>query len=67
LSKIKNYYIGTSKKGISSDELANGLNLTRRSAQRILKVLLESDLANIIGEEQPYLKGRPVPVYRILI
>jgi hypothetical protein len=67
LSKIKNYYIGTSKKGISSDELANGLNLTRRSAQRILKVLLETNLANIIGEEQPYLKGRPVPIYRILI
>lgn len=67
LSKIKNYYIGTSKKGISSDELANGLNFSRRSAQRILKVLLETNLANIIGEEQPYLKGRPVPLYRILI
>ncbi|AJY76771.1 hypothetical protein VN24_22130 [Paenibacillus beijingensis] len=67
ISKIKTFWDMTEKNSIHSEELANGLEITRRSAQRILRILADCNFAKIIGEEQPYKKGRPIPLYQILL
>ncbi|MEB3101840.1 hypothetical protein [Ferviditalea candida] len=65
LSKIKNYWIMQDKKCTSSEELANGLNISRRLSQKILKTLADNHYAVIVGEEQPHYKGRPRPLYEL--
>lgn len=65
LSKIKNYWTMEDKKCTSSEELANGLNISRRLSQKILKTLADNQYAVIVGEEQPHYKGRPRPLYEL--
>ncbi|WP_260287470.1 helix-turn-helix domain-containing protein [Peribacillus aracenensis] len=48
---------------ITANDLANGLGLTIRSARRILNTLENSNLAVIVGEEQPINRGRPRQLY----
>lgn len=50
-------------KNFTSIELSEHLQLTRRSSDRILKKLLEGNVVEVIGEEQPYSKGRPRALY----
>ena len=54
---------GSSK--LTAAELANGLGITIRSARRILSKLEQSQLACVIGEEQPVGKGRPRQLYQL--
>lgn len=49
----------------TATELAEYMQVTRRSAERILKKLSEHHFASRIGEEQPYPQGRPRAVYKI--
>ncbi|MDQ0221043.1 transcriptional regulator [Peribacillus cavernae] len=49
----------------TAHELAEYLQVTRRSAERILKKLLDHHFVKIVGEEQPFLKGRPRSVYKM--
>ncbi|KON88071.1 hypothetical protein AF332_15465 [Sporosarcina globispora] len=52
-------------KNITALDLANGLDLTIRSARRILNTLERNELAVIVGEEQPIHRGRPRHLYEI--
>ncbi|GIN84279.1 transcriptional regulator [Heyndrickxia sporothermodurans] len=52
-------------KNITAIDLANGLDLTIRSARRILNTLEGKKLAFVIGEEQPIQRGRPRHLYEI--
>lgn len=65
LSKIKKYWDTLDQNYISSEELSNGLNISRRSAQKILKKLVEKNFAYVVGEEQPHQKGRPILLYQL--
>lgn len=55
--------IGT--KNVSASDLADGLEITLRSARRLLKTLEDAGLARVVGEEQPVGRGRPRQVYAI--
>ncbi len=50
---------------ISSKDLAFYLNMTERSARRILTALIENDLAHSVGEESISSKGRPRILYQL--
>lgn len=47
----------------SANDLALSLNVTRRTAERTLKKLLEFDYVRIVGEEMTYRQGRPRSLY----
>ena len=49
----------------STVDLEEYLGISRRSAERILKGLMDCNYAERVGEEQPHSKGRPRSVYRI--
>lgn len=65
LSKIENYWITEGKKFVSSGDLADGLNISRRLSQKILKQLVEQRYASVVGEEQHHRKGRPTLLYQL--
>lgn len=65
LSKIRSVWIERAQNSISSEDIAIAMDISRRSAQRLLKILVETDHARIVGEEQPYQKGRPSPLYQL--
>ena len=67
LSKI--LYILRQKGGntLSSEELAFFLNVTTRSASRILNKLESGGLANVEYSRQMNLRGRPAKIYSIHI
>ncbi|MGJ7912096.1 hypothetical protein [Neobacillus sp. LXY-1] len=52
-------------RSFSAQEFADYLTVSRRSAERLIKRLLESDCLYISGEEQPYDQGRPRALYNI--
>jgi predicted transcriptional regulator len=52
-------------RSFSAQELADYLEVSRRSAERIIKRFLEQELLAITGEEQPYDQGRPRALYNI--
>ncbi|WP_421617533.1 transcriptional regulator [Brevibacillus sp. TJ4] len=49
----------------TATDLAEYLQVSRRSAERILKKLADKHAASRVGEEQPYQQGRPRAVYQI--
>ncbi|MFP3387682.1 transcriptional regulator [Brevibacillus sp. SIMBA_040] len=49
----------------TATDLAEYLQFSRRSAERMLKKLMEKGFVETVGEEQPYQQGRPRAVYRI--
>ncbi|USG65479.1 HTH domain-containing protein [Brevibacillus ruminantium] len=51
----------------SASDLADYLQVSKRTAERIMKKLVDNRYAEITGEEQPYQKGRPRALYRILL
>ncbi|AMA72880.1 transcriptional regulator [Aneurinibacillus thermoaerophilus] len=65
ISKIVNFTNLRHNHGFSANDLADYLQLSRRSAERMLKILVEKNYAEISGEEQPYQKGRPRSIYKI--
>lgn len=50
---------------ITAADLASRFGVSLRSARRILSKLEQSQLAEIIGEEQPLCKGRPRQMYEL--
>ncbi|MFB5190702.1 ArsR family transcriptional regulator [Alicyclobacillus fastidiosus] len=50
---------------ITAHELAEYLQMLPRSARRILLLLEEHGLAEVVGEQTPYLRGRPRKIYEI--
>lgn len=67
LSRIRALVAKLGKPTITANELATGLEMTSRSARRVLVELQESRLAEVVGEDQSSPRGRPSKVYRILI
>lgn len=53
------------KGSVSTNDIANWLNMTQRNARRILSDLEKQNLAKIVGEEVPSTRGRPRKVYRV--
>lgn len=49
----------------TATDLAAYLQVSRRSAERILKKLADKEFVRAVGEEQPYQQGRPRALYRI--
>ena len=50
----------------TAQELASTLNVTIRSANRILLKWMDAELVDIIGEEKVTHKGTPAVIYRDL-
>ncbi|MGG4498472.1 GTP cyclohydrolase IIa [Brevibacillus reuszeri] len=48
----------------TATDLAEYLQVSRRSSERTLKKLIDHQVVEVVGEEQPYQQGRPRAVYR---
>ncbi|MED4750565.1 transcriptional regulator [Brevibacillus choshinensis] len=59
ISFCQNY--GSSQ--VTASDLANRFDVSLRSARRILSKLEQSQLAMVVGEEQPLTKGRPRQIF----
>ncbi|WP_230874999.1 MarR family transcriptional regulator [Lysinibacillus cavernae] len=64
LNVMKQFISVTNNRPFSAAELAQYMNLSRRSAERIIIRLIEQDYFMLAGEEQPYLQGRPRKLYK---
>ncbi|THE13603.1 hypothetical protein E1I69_06730 [Bacillus timonensis] len=53
------------KYNYTAQELATTLNITTRSAHRILLKWMDANLVDIVGEEKITYKGRPRRIYRL--
>lgn len=51
----------------TAGDIAEYLQVSRRSAERLLKKLVDCKLVEVVGEEQPYRQGRPRSVYRLCL
>lgn len=49
----------------TSSDIAEYFEITKRSAERMLKKYMDSGFLKIIGEEQPFRNGRPRAVYQL--
>jgi len=65
ISKLKSIRQVIGEEVISSNTLAPYLNMTERSARRILGVLFEKGYAEIVGEESSGSRGRPRKLYKM--
>ena len=65
LHKIANLHAKRGISRFSSAELASYLNITPRSANRILVKLTQHGMAEVAGSSQPNPRGRPSKVYEI--
>jgi hypothetical protein len=65
INKLLSFCDTFGSKGITASDLSKGLGVTIRSARRILNQLERSELAVIVGEEQPIHRGRPRHLYEI--
>lgn len=48
----------------TSEAIAQYFEISRRSAERMIKKLMDSKFVIIVGEEHPYKQGRPRAIYR---
>lgn len=51
---------------IAANDISESLNITLRSARRILSNLEKSGIITMAGEEQPGTRGRPRQIYKLL-
>lgn len=51
----------------SSNDIANYYRVTKRSAERTVNKLLTGNVIKVVGEEKPYVKGRPRKLFQINI
>lgn len=67
LSKVAGIMKSLNKEVITANEIADTLNITLRSARRILASLEEAGIAIAVGEEQPAGRGRPRQIYKVCL
>ncbi|HHT7190317.1 TPA: ArsR family transcriptional regulator [Bacillus cereus] len=67
LHKLKSIIKKRLNAEISANELAQYMQITTRSARRILSELEVNGLAHVIAEENPRTKGRPRKIYKLLL
>lgn len=65
ISKLRSVIDEMGESTINSKDMAYYLNITERSARRILGVLCETGYADEIGEEKMSTRGRPRKVYKL--
>ncbi|KSU61481.1 hypothetical protein AS034_14120 [[Bacillus] enclensis] len=65
LSKIMQFYKNRTFRDFTAAELSDYMQISRRSAERILKKLIDNGSARITGEEMTYAQGRPRAVYEL--
>jgi hypothetical protein len=67
INKVIGVMESYSKDTITAVEIAETLNITLRSARRILSNFEQAGIAKIVGEEQPAGRGRPRQIYKIVL
>ncbi|MEH7401847.1 ArsR family transcriptional regulator [Gottfriedia acidiceleris] len=67
LHKLKSIIKKRLNEEMSANELAQYMQITTRSARRILSRLEVNGLAQVIAEENPSTKGRPRKIYKLLL
>jgi len=67
LRKIKSALRHINKTGITPQELGAAMNLSERSARRILAQMEKKGAAEIMGNKALFDKGRPRLIYKVLI
>ncbi|PKJ53913.1 transcriptional regulator [Bacillus sp. SN10] len=65
LSKIIQFSQSNPSLRFTAADLSEYLQVTRRSAERLLKKLVDYGYAHIRGEEMPYQQGRPRALYEL--
>ncbi|WP_042476139.1 HTH domain-containing protein [Bacillus ndiopicus] len=65
MSRIFAYAALQNNEPFTAAQLAKFLQVTRRTAERMLKKLHDANYASIIGEQSIYQKGRPSALYRL--
>ena len=63
ISKLVMFNQSRQSKQFTAHDLALYLSVTRRTAERTLKKLVEFNYASIVGEEMTYRQGRPRALY----
>ena len=63
ISKLLAFSQSRQAKQFTATDLALYLNVTRRTAERTLKKLVQFDYTQIVGEEMTYRQGRPRALY----
>jgi len=51
----------------SSQDIAVFYRVTKRSAERTINKLLVGKVIKIVGEEKPYIKGRPRKLFQLVV
>lgn len=64
INVMKQFMLVTNNRPFSAAELADYMNLSRRSAERIINRLIEQNYFTLAGEEHPYHQGRPRKLYK---
>ncbi|MBO2536701.1 hypothetical protein [Rummeliibacillus suwonensis] len=65
ISKIMAFSVSRQSLQFTAVDLAEYLQVTRRSTERILKKLVEHGYAKVVGEEMSYHQGRPRAIYEL--
>ncbi|MDW0110246.1 HTH domain-containing protein [Sporosarcina aquimarina] len=65
LSKLSSFGQSHQSTQFTANDLANHLDVSRRTAERTIKKLLNNNYAHAVGEEMTYRQGRPRAVYEL--
>lgn len=64
LSKVSTFLRLRNYKAFSSNDLSDYIQFSKRSAERLIKKLVDNELIKVVGTEQPYQRGRPRAIYK---
>ncbi|WP_432363921.1 hypothetical protein [Sporosarcina sp. UB5] len=64
--KFIDFYQLRGNAAFSAEVLADYYKLTKRSAERMIRKLLDTNIIEVIGEEKPYQQGRPRKLYQLI-
>lgn len=65
ISKIIHFSHERQSAQFTAHNLAEYLQVTRRTTERIIKKLVDHGYAKVVGEEMPHQKGRPRTIYEL--
>ncbi|WP_342544555.1 hypothetical protein [Lysinibacillus sp. FSL W7-1291] len=65
ISKLINFSHDRQSAQFTSQNLAEYLQVTRRTTERIIKKLVDNGYANVVGEEMTHQQGRPRTIYEL--
>ena len=65
ISKIINFSHERQSAQFTAHNLAEYLQVTRRTTERIIKKLVDNDYVKVVGEEMPHQQGRPRTIYEL--